>query len=200
MFWKGVEMPNHVENDLFISGDTAELRRFLDGLKVDEEGCFSILKSYYPMPEGMVGLSEPVKIVETQEEIEAYVSGLPEEMRGVMGRPVLKSRYEELVAQHGTSSWYEWALSHWGTKWGDYDAEIVWGDEPEPDAVHITFLSAWSPPAEGMAQVASLFPELSFSLYSYEAGMAYQCGQSTTAGSWWIPGHMGTAATVEARR
>ena len=175
-------MPNHVENELYINGETAELRRFLDGLKRDEEGNFSILKSYYPLPEEMGTLSVPVKIVDTQEEIDGYVNGMPEELRGVVGLPVLRSRYDELVAQHGTASWYDWALSHWGTKWGDYDAQIVDGDEPEPYGVFITFLSAWSPPAEGMTQVASQFPELQFSLYSYECGCAYQSGHEYQGG------------------
>ena len=53
---------------------------------------------------------------------------------------------EQLCDQFGTSNWYDWANSHWGTKWGTYDQEAFpLGGDGGPIA--IKFQSAWEPPS-----------------------------------------------------
>jgi hypothetical protein len=45
-------------------------------------------------------------------------------------------------AKYGYSSWYDWNIAHWGTKW-DVNAELA---EEGDGWVTFTFDSAWSPP------------------------------------------------------
>jgi hypothetical protein len=54
---------------------------------------------------------------------------------------------EELVAEFGSSNWYEWALANWGTKW---DANVTGEADVFDDGkgVLLYFETAWSPPIE----------------------------------------------------
>jgi hypothetical protein len=176
-----VGMPNHVENDLFIRGDTEALRRFRDGLVRDEEGKFSILESYYPMPQVLRAHCAD-QVVETQEELDAWLEKNGD-MVSFVGIPMLRSQRETCMQEYGSDNWYDWAVANWGTKWGDYGARFVEGDDEEDLwYLFITFESAWSPPVQGLGEVALQFPELDFSMYSYEQGNAYIQGSEWTEG------------------
>lgn len=49
-----------------------------------------------------------------------------------------------LVRAHGCVGWYDWAIAHWGTKWGSYRCAGISGDERR---AKIVFETAWSPPS-----------------------------------------------------
>lgn len=70
-----------------------------------------------------------------------------------------------------TYNWYDWRLSHWGTKWDIEAKEFM--DEDQPEVIHYQFLSAWSPPIEWVKKVSANFPHLEFALIYMEAGMNY---------------------------
>lgn len=44
-----------------------------------------------------------------------------------------------------STDWYEWAIEHWGTKWGTYDMKAFPLDG-DASPIAIKFQSAWSPP------------------------------------------------------
>lgn len=54
--------------------------------------------------------------------------------------------------------WYQWAMNHWGTKWGTYEESHRIGD----DRIIITFDSAWSPPWTLIGTLALAYPMLRF--------------------------------------
>lgn len=73
-----------------------------------------------------------------------------------------------------TGEWYEWACEHWGTKWGDYDGEIVSIDvDPNTNLVTVVyrFLSAWGPPTALVGSISEVVS--SVTLHYYEAGMGF---------------------------
>ena len=109
-----------------------------------EDGKFS-LQTYHPMPT------------------------LPSEKKGVI------------------PNWYDWRIEHWGTKWdvsergGLFLKSTEEGETPvtsttmmiENGQVCLSFLTAWSPPAEGIAKISEDWPELVFVLRYAEAGLDF---------------------------
>ena len=76
---------------------------------------------------------------------------------------------EAMVAKHGYSSWYDFNIANWGTKWdvggddgvlNDFDGGIIVG-----------FDSAWAPPIQAYEKLE----ELGFKILAmyYEPGMAF---------------------------
>ena len=70
--------------------------------------------------------------------------------------------------KYGYSSWYDWQVANWGTKWDVTPENIDYGSD---NNLTMSFDSAWSPPLEGYAK----FEELGFAVkaYYYEEGMQF---------------------------
>lgn len=74
---------------------------------------------------------------------------------------------------YGFSSWYDWNVTHWGTKWdvgSEYALEV---DPANPNTITLGFDSAWSPPIEFYDTMTEM--GWSIKAYYYEPGMAF-CG------------------------
>lgn len=50
---------------------------------------------------------------------------------------------EKEWAEHGSNNWYDWSVTHWGTKW---DASDVQCERHGPGSVTLQFDTAWGPP------------------------------------------------------
>jgi hypothetical protein len=74
--------------------------------------------------------------------------------------------------KHGYSTWYDFCINEWGTKWdvGGDDAIL---NENDAHSITITFDSAWAPPVNAYEKLE----ELGFQVraYYYEPGMQF-CG------------------------
>ncbi len=55
--------------------------------------------------------------------------------------------------EYGSTSWYEWAIANWGTKWNAYSQ----GDKRNTEDT-IYFQTAWSSPLELIRKLSELFP------------------------------------------
>ena len=75
---------------------------------------------------------------------------------------------EAMVAKYGYSSWYDWSIAHWGTKW---DVESSNVEIEDANTVTAGFDSAWAPPIRAYEQLT----EQGFEVvaFYYEPGMAY---------------------------
>lgn len=141
-------MPNWCSNVLKLSHpDPTMIDR---AIKSFEEG--KLLQEFVPCPEELLN-----------PETTTWSHG-PEQA----ARDKLK---EELAEEYGYSSWYDWCIAHWGTKW-DVGSEYP----PERhDATNATFTfeSAWAPPVDAY----TVMEELGFNVeaYYYEPGMCF-CG------------------------
>jgi hypothetical protein len=74
---------------------------------------------------------------------------------------------------HGFSSWYDWNVTHWGTKWdvgAEYAVEV---DAANPNTIILDFDTAWSPPIEFYETMTEM--GWSIKAFYYEPGMAF-CG------------------------
>lgn len=145
-------MPNWASCDLWISGPKADRTAFLDGLKKEDGGKFSILISYYPCPK------------ELSETMTGFIGGNTPEAKD------LKKRETNNLKKYGVANWYDWCCIKWGSKWGDCRTEVV----RNTSQIFIRFESPWSPPTAGLVEVSKKFPKLTFNLKYYECGMAYQ--------------------------
>lgn len=157
-------MPNWCDNRLHISGDTETIKTFIQKVTNTEEQAqkrrqrYDILQNLYPCPQ----------------ELTDTVSGFSHDEAVQAER---EKEYEANKAKYGYKDWYDWQNANWGTKWGDSDTDIV-DAEPliTPDGIaHAEFMfqSPWSPPLEGIAHIATLFPTLEFGLAYYEEGMDF---------------------------
>jgi hypothetical protein len=140
-------MPNHVDQDLYLTGDVESLKSFLEFAKEDDEILSA--NKFIPYPDEYL----------IQDKIAA-------EKR-------LKGDY---MARDGfNSGGYQWCLQNWGTKWGIYHARIeaqkLIGKKGR---VKFTCQSAWSPPLPVIKAMSDKFPSLKFKLKYYEGGMGFK--------------------------
>jgi Api92-like protein with ferredoxin domain len=187
-------MPNWCEGDLRIEGPVESLRIFADKVNGDRDKCnhytfdpatateivcgerglhdvhmsesavgchafearaISILDALLPTPEALTKITSPFR-------------GTPEEAAA-------------LIAEYGSTDWYDWNIAHWGVKWADVglDSEnslLEVTDEYEEDGVRRgwiehSFETPWAAPSIGLAAVSEQFPDLTFELAWFEAGM-----------------------------
>ena len=84
----------------------------------------------------------------------------------------LERRSAENIEKHGYANWYDFCVNRWGTKWdvGGDDGMLT---EHSPNALSMTFDSAWAPPIPAMEH----FMDLGFKvkLIYWECGMCF-CG------------------------
>ena len=75
---------------------------------------------------------------------------------------------DDLVAKHGYSSWYDFNIANWGTKW-DVSADNV--EIQDPNTLTAGFDSAWAPPTNAYERLVDLGFEVT--AYYYEPGMGF---------------------------
>jgi hypothetical protein len=75
---------------------------------------------------------------------------------------------EDMVAKHGYSSWYDFNIANWGTKWdvNSDNAEII-----DANTLTAGFDSAWAPPTRAYEQLMDLGFEVE--AFYYEPGMQF---------------------------
>lgn len=149
-------MPNWCENELYITGDKAELDKFIQQAKNSPEVVekrkqeYDILQNLYPCPEELINT------------VSGFLSG-DEQI-------ALEKKQVENLANYGYKDWYDWCCAKWGTKWGDADTYLQeYGD----NRIGFIFNSAWGPPIDGISHIAQMFPNLKFALSYHEDGMGF---------------------------
>jgi Ferredoxin-like domain in Api92-like protein len=66
---------------------------------------------------------------------------------------------------------YEWCIANWGTKWPEGEMQVDF----DPEAIGLSFETAWAPPLAGIEKIATMFPTLVFFIEWSEPGMGF-CG------------------------
>ena len=144
-------MPNWCQNILEITGEEADLEAFASKA---EDSKFS-LETYYPMPE------EPGEHLDTE-----------------------KPHWTDILSMGGEMpDWYNWRIKNWGTKWDISEEGGTFFSSEETELpvssgtmtieegrISISFLTAWSPPEEGILNISKAYPSIAFALRYAEAG------------------------------
>lgn len=156
-------MPNWCSNVATLSHPEPKMiARLLKAADCEDHG---ILQEFVPCPEEL--LNDELTTSYGDEAKQKAVNELKKEMQ----------------AKYGYSSWYDWQVANWGTKWDLCDVTATLAHE---DTVLLHFDTAWSPPVEAYAKLE----ELGFSVlaYYYEPGMCfagiYQDGNEDFYSEW----------------
>lgn len=84
----------------------------------------------------------------------------------------LEAQEKANLEKHGYSTWYDFCVNEWGTKW-DVGGDDYNAPQDIPGGLIMSFDSAWAPPCNAYAKMV----DLGFSIRAtyYEPGMAF-CG------------------------
>jgi hypothetical protein len=135
-------MPNWCNNGLTINGDAGEIAKFREWLNNEPLTLQKIL----PLP---------VELADT-------VSPTPKGQ---------EEKTKMLMDTYGATSWYDWRVNNWGTKW---DVDMQESDFNSDDTfINYQFDSAWSPPSGAIVELGKLFPNLYLRLNYREDGMQF---------------------------
>ena len=182
-------MPNHVINRLEIVGHENHIEDVMRSLrsKSDPDVCFDF-NSFLPMPEVLREITSPAKIVSKAQfkidmkEYNAKVAN-PSDQDKFLGitHSITQEMSDSYMARFGADDWYNWALMHWGTKWGAYDTRLV---SREPDTenpqyirVKIEFQTAWSSAGEAIGKLSGQFPKFVFFLTYADEDCGFNVGK-----------------------
>ena len=151
-------MPNYCTNNLTVTGDAKEIKRFHEAITAGELQAhehFRILDNLFPTPKELKDTTKGCYGEGTEEQIKQ------EEMN------------KANLKKFGSPDWYEWNCKNYGSKWSEFDG--VFGQVSDNE-INATFMSAWSPIGEGIRNVSKQFPTLDFVLSYDEGGMAFLGG------------------------
>ena len=149
-------MPNWCENELTIEGKGAgEAARSLAG----ENGLLDFA-TVVPQPEIVTRVQTGGRKFNGEYVTEWYASDGEE-------RPLTDDERAQLSAL-GVTSWYDWNISNWGTKW---NADELQGEPAiEENFAEFSFLTAWSPPTAFAEALSAKFPQLRVTLHYHDPG------------------------------
>lgn len=156
-------MPNHVDQDLWVRGDSKELILFQEGAKQTKEyyDYDGTLKTTTELLSADCFIPYPQKYKEMDEAANKARADKPTDWM--------------LIKDGFNSGGYEWCIENWGTKWGIYDCHLVEAklDKKKGKLVY-RFNSAWSPPLPVILAMGKRYPNLKFTLKYYEMGMGFK--------------------------
>jgi len=187
-------MPNWCTNRLIVidEGDGTELQKFLDTITLPEEAEDQHdLTLPYPTPEILLGTRSPKQTVEQVEALrtrrDAGECEAHENYKGDIHEPTGSwvtdeylqeqldqiKRGEKAEKDTGFHSWYDWNISHWGTKWSPDVHQVLVDVGDDLSSATVSYQTAWGP-AEGLIlQLSELNPSLSFVESFIEEGMCF---------------------------
>ena len=169
-------MPNWCVNKLSITGPARHIAA-LKKVGIDFEHVL-------PYPKRFLDQDELAQ--RAREEYQAFVErqkNAPpgEEARAeavIMGLAI--RNWNDLPRDGFNSGGYEWCVNNWGTKWPPSDLVLL---KNSPTHLLYQFETAWSPPVPVVEAYSKKYPELTFKLRYYEAGMGYQGRLTVKAGN-----------------
>jgi hypothetical protein len=83
-------------------------------------------------------------------------------------------KYFENYIKYGATTWYQWCISNWGSKWNAYDSYIV---EKGDCCAAIRFFTAWSGVPNIINKLTEMFPTFTFEYKYADEDMGYNCGE-----------------------
>lgn len=174
-------MPNHCENDLYVSGSEEDLKAFIEFAQ-GPRGSTASLQEVLPL--------SAHKFVPVPDEFwqNDYLCDKCGHRQPESSGNTCPNGCESFMKAAYNRGGYEWCIANWGTKWGFYEVEVLEGD-PAQGRLEYTFQTAWSPPIPVVEAMAKRFPSLVFALDYFEGGEGfmgsclYQNGEEEEEGS-----------------
>ncbi len=180
-------MPNHIENELEITGDTESLKEILDKYIYpdisDQNDLFLDFQKIIPMPDkldlpdssighiGYCALYANYKSLLKHSWIPDGISKRVELLEFLEAKDL---RYVELAVKyrtnekgHGYKTWYQWRNRYWGTKWNSFSGKLKINALDDKRLVLI-LNTAWSPPLPVIKMLSKIYEGLNLSLKYFD--------------------------------
>ena len=180
-------MPNWCDNHITIEGDYGTLSnidfimRSAGYEHADEQTEMGQPMRLVPMPEVLQGTRAPTPTGDYDPEgrWQALVDDptnehwTPERYEADKAEHyALIERAERAKAETGYADWYSWANREWGTKWSMDVYGYTYDVDRDPEAIHISGNTAWSPPTALLENISQKFG-VKVSLTYFEEGMDF---------------------------
>lgn len=172
-------MPNYVANKVSIKGPIKTINKIRNYVSSDES-CFDFNK-IIPMPEELEmesGSNESVSIecAIARGEGKRTASCLADKQWARSRHTFdewadIGDRYLKNKEQYGFTTWYEWCIHNWGTKWNACDP--AWENE---NIIH--FETAWAMPGPIYLELSRLYPDISIVVDYADEDLGCNCGQA----------------------
>ena len=105
----------------------------------------------------------------TQEEIAKMTQYTSEKKLLALGQRAVNN-----AIKYGATTWYDWCVNNWGTKWNSYSNEY-------DDAGELLFWTAWAPPRPVIVKLSEMFPDVVIHHQWADEDIGYHCGEATFA-------------------
>ena len=106
---------------------------------------------------------------------------------------MLGKQYCENLVNYGATTWYDWSIAHWGTKWNAYDCQEI-----DHDAMYLQFNTAWSCILPIMKELSKRFPNVSISYSWADEDIGNNVGPVVLLGGKVIEEHIPQGGSKEA--
>lgn len=163
-------MPNHITNILTFSCSKEKFKEIAEFVRKDDWFLGSVdFNKLIPMPDslniecgsrGEEGFKLYKSFLEWNEKNDPKgekADMLEQYIKVVENDPEIfdlgKQYYENLV-NYGATTWYDWRIEHWGSKWNAYDFV-----EANPEEMFLQFNTAWSCVPPVMEKLSRTFPD-----------------------------------------
>lgn len=170
-------MPNYISNRVTIVGNEESVKKVVEFVK-GEDGAFEFNK-VIPMPESLdIDSNSDGK---TAMEYLSRENGKWVDAGSVMkdwsderrkAALHLGAEYLDNLIKYGSPTWYEWRITHWGTKWNAVGAKYC-GEGL------FMFDTAWNFPEPVLRKLSELFPEVEIDFIYADEDYGYNTGRGT---------------------
>lgn len=85
----------------------------------------------------------------------------------------LGRRYYQNIIDYGSSTWYDWRIRNWGTKWNTTYPELTYESDNE---LCYEFQTAWSAPEPVYLELSRLYPDVEIDVSYADECYGQNCG------------------------
>lgn len=195
-------MANDVINIITLSGDRKTIYEMLDSVKSDEIGIGSLdFNKVIPMPDslnitagsaterayklykdfmdvytlfGTTNMDNVLHVPPSSED--AFLRQRPDIDRSEfnLGKAVFQNKM-----QYKATTWYDWCIANWGTKWNAYGYEF---EMDFSDNDNLWFQTAWSAPHPILEKLSEMYPSITLTHQWADEDLGANCGERTYLG------------------
>lgn len=182
-------MPNYVTNRLEINADRETVQKVMNFLKGktddDNTPCYIDFNNIIPMPEELL-----IEASSSGERGMQYITAIqrkpfnsPDDLKIIQWMEELTEKdrkealqlgvlYLENQRKYSYTTWYEWSIATWGTKWN-----ALHQDFEEPNV--LWFDTAWDGVPRLIRKLSERFPDVEFHYAYADEDLGYNVGRGT---------------------
>lgn len=169
---KNMSLDSSVKNIVKLVGDPNAVKKTMNEL-LNNNDKFTF-DTFAPMPTELIGTSPMQEVLPNKKYEETMI-----DIRGKMDMglihehevlPISLDTHKKLIHNYGYSNWYDWAMNHWGTKWGPYESGKLSDNE-------FSFYTVNATPHVAMVKMSMKYPKIEFRVRYADEDMGYNVGE-----------------------